>query len=185
MEKSPDSETYKDFNRLRNLVNRRLREAHHNFFINSFQKLPTNKKKRKFIKQKISPSDKKCQGWWNQIRELWIFKGTKNIVYCLNRSIANLGVFKGSDIACRYPDKTNVPEFTIRTVTRKKLYSVIDSLDDNKAAGPGEISIWLNKFCKLAIGVHLQFALIKCIKEKVLQTKMKLAYVTPFFKKRW
>ena len=69
-------------------------------------------------------------------------------------------------------------------MTRKELYSVIDSLDDNKAAGPGEISIRLIKSCKLAIGVHLQFALNECIKEKVFPTKMELAYVTPNFQKR-
>ena len=86
-------------------------------------------------------------------------------------------------IACKYPDKINIPEFTFRTVTRKELYLIIDLLDDNKAAGPGEISIRLIKSCKLAIGVHLQFALIECIKEKMFPTKMKLAYVTPIFKK--
>ena len=68
-------------------------------------------------------------------------------------------------------------------MTRKELYSVIDSLDDNKAAGPGEFSIRLIKSCKLAIGIHLQFALNECIKENVFPTKMKLAYVTPIFKK--
>ena len=68
-------------------------------------------------------------------------------------------------------------------MTRKELYSVSDSLDDNKAAGPGEISIRLIKSCKLAIGIHLQFALNECIKENVFLTKMKLAYVTPIFKK--
>ena len=68
-------------------------------------------------------------------------------------------------------------------MTRKELYSVIDSLDDNKAAGPGEISIRLIKSCKLAIGVQLQFASNECIREKVFPTKMKLAYVTPIFKK--
>ena len=68
-------------------------------------------------------------------------------------------------------------------MTRKELYSVIDSLVDNKAAGPGEISIRPIKSCKLAIGVHLQFALNECIKEKIFPTKMKLAYVTTIFKK--
>ena len=87
------------------------------------------------------------------------------------------------DIACKYPDKFNIPEFTFRSVTRKELCSVIDSLDNNKAAGPGEISIRLLKSCKLAVGVHLQFALNECIREKIFQTKMKLAYVTPVFKK--
>ena len=56
-------------------------------------------------------------------------------------------------------------------------------MDDNKAAGPGEISIRLIKSCKFAIGVHLQFALNECIREKIFRTKMKLAYVTPIFKK--
>ena len=59
-------------------------------------------------------------------------------------------------------------------MTRKKLYSVIDSLNDNKAAGAGEISIRLIKSCKLAIGVHLQLVLNECFKEKIFSTKMKL-----------
>ena len=81
---------------------------------------------------------------------------------------------KGLDIACKYPDKLKIPAFTFRTVTGKELYSVIDSLDDNTAAGPGEISIRLIKSCKLALGVRLQFALKECIKEKNFPTKMKL-----------
>ena len=68
-------------------------------------------------------------------------------------------------------------------MTRRELYSVIDSVIDNKAAGPGEISIRLIKSCKLAVGIHLLFALNECIKEKIFPTKMKLAYVIPVFKK--
>ena len=107
----------------------------------------------------------------------------ENIVNCLNRSFANPAVFKRLDIACEYPDKLNIPEFTFRTVTRKEHFSVIDSLDDNKAAGPGEISIRLTKSRKLAIGAYLQFALNECIKEEIFPTKMKLAYVKKIFKK--
>ena len=71
----------------------------------------------------------------------------KNIVNCLNRSFVYLGVFKRSDIACIYPDKLNIPEITLRAVTKEELHSTIDSLDDNKAAGPGKISIRLIKTC--------------------------------------
>ena len=110
------------------------------------------------------------------------FQGIQKNVNCLNRSFANLGVFKGSDIGRKYPDKFNIPEVTFRFVTRKELSSAIDSLDDNKAAGPGEILIRLIKSCKLAIGIHLQFALNECIKEKIFPNKMTLAYVTPIFK---
>ena len=181
--KIPDSETYKELKRLRNLVNRRLREAHNNFCINFLQNLPTSKEQRKFIEQKTSPNERIVKFDEIRLDSGEISRETKNIVNCLNRSFANLGVFKGLDFACKYPDKLNIPEFTFRTVTRKELYSVIGSLDDNKAAGPGEISIRLIKSCKLAIVVHLQFALIESIKEKIFSTKMKLAYVTPIFKK--
>ena len=181
--KIPDSETYKEFKRLRNLVNRRLREACNNCCINFFQKLPTSKEKWKFIKQKTTPKEKIVKVDEIRLDSGEISRKPKNIVNCPNKTFANLRVFKGSDIACKYPDKFNIPEFTFRTVTRKEFYSAIDSLDDNKAAGPGEISIRLIKCCKLAIGIHLQFALKECIKEKVLPSKMKPDYVTPIFKK--
>ena len=182
--KNPDIETYKEFKPLRNLVNRRLREAHNNFCINFFQNLPTSKEQWKFIKQKTSPNERIVKVDEIRLDSGEISREPKNIVNCLNRSFANLGVFKSLDIACKYPDKLNIPEFTFRTVTRKKIYSVIDSLDDNKAAGPGEISIQLIKSCKLAIGVHLQFALNESSKEKIFPTKMKLTHVTPIFKKK-
>ena len=178
-----DSETYREFKRLRNLVIRRLREAHNNFWINFFQKLPTSKEQWKFIKQKTSPSERIVKVDEIRLDIGEISREPKNIVNCLNRAFTNLGVFKGSDIACKYPDKLNIPEFAFKTVTRKELYSVIDSLDDNQAAGPIEISIRLIKSCKLATDVHLQLALNECIKEKVFPTKMKLAYLTPVFKK--
>ena len=181
--RSPDSETYSEFKRLRNLVNRRLREAQNNFCINLFQKLPTRKEQWKFIKQKTSPSERVVKADEIRLDSGEISREPKNIVNCLNRAFANLGVFKGSIIACKYPDKLNIPKFTFITVTKKEFYSVIDSLDDNKAAGPGEFSIRLIKSGKLAIGVHLQFALNECIKENVFPTKMKLACVTPIFKK--
>ena len=170
--------TYREFKRLRNLVNRRLREGHNNFCINFFQKLPTSKEQWKFIKQKTSPSERVVKVDEIRLDSGKISREPKNNVNCLNRAFANLGVFKGSHIACKYPDKFNIPEFTFRTVTRKEFYSAIDSFDDNKEAGPGEISIRLIKSCK-----HLQFALNECIKENVFPTKMKLAYVTPIFKK--
>ena len=135
------------------------------------------------MKQKTSPSEQSVRVDEIRLDCGEISREPKNIFNCLNRSLANLGVFKGSDIACKYPDKLNIPVFTFKTVTRKELFSVIDSLDDNKAAGFDEISIRLIKSGKLAIGVHVQFALNEYIQEKIFPTKMKLAYVTPIFKK--
>ena len=103
MEKIPDSETYKKFKRLRNLVNRTLREAHNNFCIN-FQNLPTSNEKWKLIKQKTSPNERIVKVDEIRLDSGEISREPKNIVNCLNRSFANLGVFKGLDIACKYPD---------------------------------------------------------------------------------
>ena len=151
--------------------------------MNFFQKLPTSKEQGKFIKQRISSSEKSVKVDEIRLESGEISREPKNVVNCLNRSFANLGVFKGSDIACKYSDKLNIPEFTFRTVTKKELYSVIDSLDNNKTAGPSKIPIRLIKSCKLAVDVHLQFALNECINEKIFPTKMKLAYVAPILKK--
>ena len=61
-----------------------------------------------------------------------ILEGPLIIINCPNRSLPNLGGFKGSDIVCKcseiYVDKNDIPEFPFRAVTRKELYSVIDSL---------------------------------------------------------
>ena len=62
MEKTPDSETYKEFKRLRKLVNRRLSEAQINSCINFLQNPPTSKEQWKFFKKNISTSEKTCQG---------------------------------------------------------------------------------------------------------------------------
>ena len=82
--KRPDSETYKEFKRLRNLVNRRLREAHSNFCISFFQKLPTGKEHWKFIKQKISTSEKSVNVDEISLNGGEISREPKNIVTCLN-----------------------------------------------------------------------------------------------------
>ena len=171
----------------------RLREAHKFFCMNFFQKLPKINEKWKFIKQKISPSKKSVKVDEIRLDSGEISREPKNIINCLNRSIANLVVFKGSDIACGYPDKFNAPELTFRIVNRKGHYSAIDSLDDNNAAGPGEISIRLLKSYKLAIGVHLQFALNECITETIFlifkkadkldKTNYRPISVTPSFAK--
>ena len=46
----------------------------------------------------------------------------------------------------------------------------------------GEITIRLINSCKLSKGVHLQFTINECLKEKSFPTKRKLAYVTPISK---
>ena len=109
MEKSPDSETYKEFKRVRNLINRRLREVHIYFCINFFQKLPTITEQQKFIKED-QPIEQSVRFDEIRLDSGEFSRDPKNMVKCLNRLFANLGVFKCSDIACKYPDILNIPE---------------------------------------------------------------------------
>ena len=90
MDKIPDSETYKEFKRLRNLVNGRLKEAH-NFCINFFQKLPKSKEQWKFIKQKTSPNEKSVKVDEIRLDSGEISREPKNIVNCLNRCFQRFG----------------------------------------------------------------------------------------------
>ena len=93
------------------------------------------------------------------------------------RSNANLGVFKGSDIAYTCPDKLNIPEFAFSAVTRKELYSVIDSTI-TKQQDPVNINF---SHKVMQISCRRLFALNEWIKEK-LPTEMQLAYVSPILK---
>ena len=108
--KSPESDTYKEFTRVTNLVDRRLREAQNIFCLNFFQKLPTIREQGKFKKQKISPSEKSLKVCEIRLDSGKVSRDSKIIVNRLNRSFANLDVFKGSDIACKHPDNFYIHE---------------------------------------------------------------------------
>ena len=95
-----------------------------------------------------------------------------------------MGVYRGQSVPLnvekieRYFQKFNFKPFTLR-----KIYEVINNLDNNKAPGPGYINNWALKSEKNAIGTHLQIIFNDCIQEKVFPTILKDAHITPIFKK--
>ena len=129
--KYSDSETYNYLKRVRNLFKRSIREAQYNICSNFCQKLPTRKEQWKTNKQKLSLSEKISKVDEIRLESSEISRDPKKIVNCLRGSFANLEVFKCSYIACNYTDKINIPNFTFRAVTRKELYSVIESPNKN------------------------------------------------------
>ena len=117
--KIPYSETYKEFKGVRNLVNRKIREAHNNFCINFFQNYQQVRNKGNSLSRRpVRVKNAKIDEIRLECGE--ISREPQNIVNCLNRSFANLGVFKVSDIACKYPDKLIILVFTFKNVTRKE-----------------------------------------------------------------
>ena len=74
-------------------------------------------------------------------------------------------------------------KFCFRTVTLKELYDAIDSLDNNKSPGPGVFNAWAIKAAKFAIGTHLQFVFNTCISQNIFPENLKLAFISPVYKK--
>ena len=74
-------------------------------------------------------------------------------------------------------------KFCFRTVTLRELYEAIDSLDNNKSPGPGVFNAWAIKAAKLPIGTNLQFVFNTCISQNIFPEKLKVAFISPVYKK--
>ena len=72
-----------------------------------------------------------------------------------------------------------------RTVTLKELYDATDSLDNNKSPGPGVLNAWAINAAKFAIGTHLQFVFNTCISQNIFPENLKLAFISPVYKKTY
>ena len=73
-------------------------------------------------------------------------------------------------------------KFCSRTVTLKELCDAIDSLD-KKSPGPGVFNAWAIKAAKFVIRTHLQFVFNTCISQNTFPENLKLAFISPVYKK--
>ena len=107
-----------------------------------------------------------------------------DIANCLDRSFQKLGLYNGQYVSAPNISRIDVREkFCFRTVTLKELYDAIVSLDNNKSPGPGVFNAWAIKAAKLPIGTHLQFVFNTCISQNILPENLKLAFISPVYKK--
>ena len=107
-----------------------------------------------------------------------------DIAKCLDRNFQKLGLYKGQYVSAPNISLIEVRgKFCFRTVTLKELYDAIDSLDNNKSPGPGVFNAWAIKAVKLPIETHLQFVFNTCISQNVFPENLKLAFISPVYKK--
>ena len=177
-----DVDTYNSYKRIRNHTNRLLRRANHNYSQKLFESLPDSKQQWKFIKTKIKHEDK--NGEISRIRfNQDILKNKKEIADTIN-IFFKLALYEGETEKVELPDfALDKTEFSFRHITRKDLFTVIDQLPQNKAAGPGLLTTWSFKCSKMSIGTHLRFAINECISKNIFPDIIKKAYVTPIYKK--
>ena len=180
--KNPSEQAHTIFKYQRNLVNRQLKTAQHEFCKQFFKDLPTSKGQRSFIKKRICKEreclviDKLVDGEREVENEL-------DIANCLNRSFQKLGLYSGQYVSAPNTSRIEVREkFCFRTVTQKELYDAIDSLDNNKSPVPDVFNAWAIKAAKFAIETYLQFVFNTCFSQNVFPENLKLAFISPVYK---
>ena len=168
--------THNSYKRIRNHTNRLLRRASHNYSQKLFESLPDLKQQWKFIKTKIKHEDKNSE--ISRIRfKRDILKDQKEIANTIIICFSKLGLYEGETEKVELLDyDLDKTEFSFRHITRKELFTVIDQLPQNKAAGPGLLTTWSFKCSKMSIRTHLQFAINECI-SNVFPDVLKKAYV--------
>ena len=148
-----------------------------------FYELPTSKEHWSFIKKKIGKEreclviDKLIDGEREVENEL-------DIANCLNKSFQKLGLYNGQYVSAPNISRIEVRETScFRTVTLKELYVVIYSLDNNKSSGSGVFNAWAIKAAKFPTGNYLQFVFNTCFSENIFSENLKLAFISPVYKK--
>ena len=148
-----------------------------------FESLTDLKQQWKFIELKIKHQDKNSETSRIRFRQD-ILKDIKEIANTFNICFSKLGLYEGETEKVELPDcDFDKTEFSFRHITRKELFTVIDQLPQNKAAGPALFTTWSFKCSKMSIGTHLQFAINECMSKNVFPDVHKKAYVTPILKK--
>ena len=75
----------------------------------------------------------------------------RKIAHILKNCFARLGLYKGKDVSPNHSSlKSEGPEFSFRTVTRKELYNVIEKVPKLKSPRPGYKPAWALKDTKLS-----------------------------------
>ena len=149
-----------------------------------FESLPDLKQQWKFIKTKIKHEDKNSE--ISRIRfKQDILKDKKEIANTINICFSKLGLYEGKTEKVELPDYDfDKTEFSFRHITRKELFTVIDQLPQNKAAGPGLLTTWSFMCSKMSIGTHLQFAKNECISKNVFPDVLKKSICNSNLQKR-
>ena len=165
-------------------MNRKLRDAHHEYSVDFFKQCETSKQKWNFINKKLGNHKEGM----NVLKEIEI-DGAKTvdknaICNAFNKSFAEMGKYSGNFVPLNIHKLNHRSEkFNFRVMTLKESYKTNDSLENSKSPGPGFVHAWALKAAIYAIGTHLKFIFNECIQNSVFPTILKHADVTQIHKK--
>ena len=168
------AESFASFEKYRNLVNRKLKEAQNQFSEDFFKKIETSKEKWNFIKKKIGK--KRNSPNITEIDENGKkTKNKKSIFKAFNRVFSEMGIYRGQIVPLNVEKiERTFQEFNFRPFTMREIYKVIDNLDNHKAPRPGYINAWALKSGKYSIGHILRLYLTIVFKRKFFQQFLRM-----------
>ena len=156
---SQNYDVFDEFEKRRNLVNRKLRDAHHKYSVNFLKQYETSKQKWNFINKKLGNHKQGIN-----VSEIEI-DGAKTvdekaICNAFNKSFAEKGKYSGDFVPLNIHRLDHCSEkFNFRVLTLKEIYKTIDSLENSKSPSPGFVHVWALKAAKYAVVVIKEYTL--------------------------
>ena len=138
---SQNYDVFDELKKCRNLVNRKLRDAHHKYSVNFFKQCETSKQKWNFINKKLGNHK---QGIVSEIEiDGAMTVDKKTICNAFNKSFAEMGKYSGDFVPLNIHKLDHCSEkFSLRVLTLKEIYITIDSLENSKSLGTGFVHAW-------------------------------------------
>ena len=162
-----------------NLVSEKQNRQANQFYEN----LKGAKEKWKFINQirGSSKTSNKITAIRNSFGDMII--EDQKIAEFLNYSFVNLGNYKGEKLSLPKRDPPKREKFAFSEINVECMLSKIRELNPNKPMGPCTVPAWAIKDAMHIIAPHLTFIFNECVKANFFPDQIKIANVTPLFKK--
>ena len=108
-------------------------------------------------------------------------KDKKSICNAFNRVFSKMGIYRGQIVPLNLAKiERTFQEFNIRPFNLRKIYKVIDNLNNHKAPGPGYINAWALNPENMLLGHIFRLYATIVFKRKFFQQFLR---ITPIFKK--
>ena len=177
----------------RNYVTNEISKTKTNFYTRKYEACKDNvNNKWRFLNEILKRGQKSTVGPSQLVMDAAILNNPVDIAECLNDHFINIG----KDLASRLPDSEITPDsfmnnlnlstidlFYFSEIDQEELLLEIESLNTNKAVGYDLISVRILKDNKLALASVLTRIINMVITSSIFPDCMKIARVTPLFKK--
>ena len=180
----PCTENKLQYNAHRNLVNRKLKEAHDTYTNAEFSRMNNSSDRWKFVNS-FRGKTKGESANITTLKNSWgkLIQNSLDICNFLNMKFVCLGMYLGPVQPFCTKEAHGRSRFSFLYVTEQQCLLQLKRLNATKPKGPSAIPAWAHKDSSSAIAKHLCFVFNKFIEEGKFPRELKAAEVTPIYKK--